>query len=61
MITFAGSWIECGLRHGDNAVDSSRPSPVAVIVSVSSTPPVWPTAPDAVVSTGWRFTGPDQS
>src|SRR5450830_971919 len=37
--TFAGSWTANGLRHGANAADSSRPSPVAAIVSVRTTPP----------------------
>jgi hypothetical protein len=37
--TFAGSWTANGLRHGANAADSSRPSPVAAIVSVKTTPP----------------------
>ena len=51
VTTFAGSWIASGLRHRLSASESSRPSPLAAIVSVSSTPPACPTAPDAVVST----------
>ena len=50
-MTFAGSWIASGLRHRPSAADSYRPSPLAAIVSVNSTPPACPTAPDAAVST----------
>jgi len=38
-ITLAGSWIANGLRHGDRACDNAVPSPVVVMVWVSSTPP----------------------
>ena len=50
-MTLAGSWIARGLRHGASAFDSSRPSPVSVIVSVRSTPPAGPTAGEVAVST----------
>lgn len=54
VMTLAGSWTASGLRHGASATDMAAPSPVAVTVSVSRTPPAWPTAPEAVVSTWVR-------
>ena len=35
----AGSWTAAGLRHRPSAAVSSTPSPLARLVSVSSTPP----------------------
>ncbi len=37
--TLAGSWTAVGFRHRFNADDSSDPSPLSRMVSVSSTPP----------------------
>src|SRR5512135_2680676 len=49
--TLPGSWIASGLRHGANAADNPVSSPAAATVTVSSTPPACPTAPERLVST----------
>lgn len=46
-----GSCAASGFRHGPSASDRTRSRPVARIVSVSSTPPAYPTADTAATST----------
>ena len=52
--TLAGSWTANGLRQPESAADIAGPRPAAAIVSVNSTPPACPTAPEFVVSTWMR-------
>jgi len=56
--TLPGSWTAVGLRHRANTVLTAVSRPATRTVSVSSTPPAWPTAATRLVSTWTRGENP---